>query len=77
MVGLLLFFAVTMFETTLSIRWNWQKLFSYGEVVCFVSAWAIGLLLAMQNQHANDERPAAQTFAAAGDTLGIQAQLRR
>ena len=38
--------------TTLIIRWNWQKLFSYGEVVCFVSAWAIGLLVALQSQRA-------------------------
>ena len=66
-----------MFETTLSIHWNWQKLFSYGEVVCFVSAWAIGLLLAMQNQRATDDRPETRTFAAAGDTLGIQATLTR
>jgi len=66
-----------MFGTTLSIRWSWQKLFSYGEVVCFVSAWAVGLLVAMQNQRPNQERPAMRTFASASDTLGIQATLRR
>jgi hypothetical protein len=66
-----------MFGTTLTIHWNWQKLFSYGEVMCFVSAWAVGLLVAMQGQHSNQERPAARTFASAADALGIQAKLRR
>ena len=61
--------------TTLLIRWNWQKLFSYGEVVCFVSAWAIGLLVALQNQRANPERPNPHSLASAIDTLGIQATL--
>ena len=63
--------------TTLIIRWNWQKLFSYGEVVCFVSAWAIGLLVALQGQRANQDHPNARTFASATDTLGIQATLAR
>jgi len=66
-----------MSGTTFSIRWNWHKLFSYGEVVCFVSAWAIGLLIAVQGHRANDDRSATRTFAAAGDQLGIQAQLGR
>jgi hypothetical protein len=66
-----------MIATTLSIRWNWQKLFSYGEVVCFVSAWAIGLLVALQNQRSNQDQPIARTFASANDTLGIQATLAR
>ena len=66
-----------MFGTTLTIRWNWQKLFSYGEVVCFVSAWAVGLLVAMQNQRPNQDRPITRTFASAADSLGIQATLRR
>lgn len=72
-----LFLAVTMFGTTFFNRWNWQKLFSYGEVVCFVSAWAVGLLVAMQSQRPNSDRPIARTFAAAGDALGIQATLLR
>ncbi len=63
--------------TTLSIRWSWQKLFSYGEVVCFVSAWAIGLLVAVQNQRASQDRPISQTLASASETLGIQATLSR
>jgi hypothetical protein len=66
-----------MFDTTFTSRWNWQKLFSYGEVICFVSAWAVGLLVAMQNQRPNQEKPATRTFASASDTLGIQATLRR
>jgi len=66
-----------MSGTTFSIRWNWQKLFSYGEVVCFVSAWAIGLLVAVQSHHAEDDQAVTRTFAAASDSLGIQAQLRR
>ena len=66
-----------MTGTTLSIRWNWQRLFSYGEVVCFVSAWAIGLLLAVQGQGPDQDRSSTRTFAASSDSLGIQAHLRR
>jgi hypothetical protein len=66
-----------MSGTTLSIRLNWQKLFSYGEVVCFVSAWAIGLLVAMHGQRVENEPSAARTFAATTDGLGIQATLQR
>jgi len=66
-----------MFGTMLSIRWSWQKLFSYGEVVCFVSAWAIGLVVALQNQRGNQDQPMARMFASASDTLGIQATLSR
>jgi hypothetical protein len=66
-----------MFGTTLSISWSWQKLFSYGEVVCFVSAWAVGLLIAMQGQPPQSDRPATRTFASTSDSLGIQAKLSR
>jgi hypothetical protein len=65
-----------MFDTTFSTNWNWQKLFSYGEVVCFVSAWAIGLLIAIQGQHPSNDRPPTRSFASASDALGIQAKLR-
>jgi hypothetical protein len=65
-----------MSGTTFSIRWNWPKLFSYGEVVCFVSAWAIGLLVAAQNQRPESQQTASRTFAAS-DSLGIQATLQR
>ena len=65
-----------MFGTTITIRWSWQKLFSYGEVVCFVSAWAVGLVVAMQSQRPNQDRPALRTFASTSDALGIQAKLQ-
>jgi hypothetical protein len=66
-----------MSGTTFSIRWNWQTLFSYGEVVCFVSAWAIGLLVAVQNHRSESEQRLPRSFAATSDALGIQATLRR
>ena len=62
-----------MSSATLTIRWDWQKLFSYGEVVCFVSAWAIGVLLALSPQRPDDGRVATHRFAAASDSLGVQA----
>ena len=67
-----------MTSTMLSTHWNWQKLFSYGEVVCFVSAWAVGLLIAMRGTAAGStsgER--LRSFAATSDSLGIQAKLLR
>jgi hypothetical protein len=66
-----------MFGTTYPSYWNWRKLFSYGEVVCFVSAWVVGLLVAIQGQRANGDRPMARSFASANHTLGIQANLSR
>jgi len=68
---------MAMSGTTFSIRWNWQKLFSYGEVVCFVSAWAIGLLIAGQGQSTAREQTASRASATTSDSLGIQATLRR
>jgi hypothetical protein len=65
-----------MAGTTHSIRWNWQRLFSIGEVVCFVSAWAVGLLMAMEGRPPDENRVATRTFASA-DALGIQAKLAR
>lgn len=67
-----------MLGTTLTLpRWNWQKLFSYGEVVCFVTAWAVGLLIAVQAQRPSHEPMSNRSFASATDSLGIQANLRR
>jgi hypothetical protein len=60
-----------------TIHWNWQKLFSYAEVACFVSAWAVGLVVAMQGERPNRDRVATRTFAASSDMLGIQAKLSR
>src|SRR5262245_8885922 len=69
----LLSFAVK--STMLSTRWNWQKLFSYAEVICFVSAWAIGILVAVQEQRPNPTRATIARFTATSDALGIQATL--
>jgi hypothetical protein len=66
-----------MTSTMLSFRWNWQKLFSYAEVVCFVSAWAVGLLIAGEGHRPENERRATRSFAAAPDSLGNQAKLTR
>lgn len=61
----------------LSTSWNWQKLFSYGEVICFVSAWAVGLLIALEAPRPTSDRMAARSFAAATDVPGMQASLSR
>jgi hypothetical protein len=65
-----------MFDITFSTNWNWQRLFSYAEVVCFVSAWAVGLFIAMQGQHHSTDRMPTRSFASVSDALGIQAKLR-
>jgi hypothetical protein len=61
----------------LSIHWNWQKLFSYGEVFCFASAWAVGLLIAMQERLPDQDNVVMRSFATAADELGAQARLTR
>jgi hypothetical protein len=66
-----------MTSTMLSHHWNWQRLFSYAEVVCFVSAWAVGLLVAIDGHPPDGERRATRSIATASDSLGIQAQLLR
>jgi hypothetical protein len=66
-----------MSGSMISVHWDWQKLFSYGEVVCFVSAWAIGLLVAIEGQRPDRERASTRSFAATSDSLGIQARLTR
>jgi hypothetical protein len=60
----------------LSMRWKWQKLFSYGEVICFISAWAVGVLVARDHGGQFDQRSAARTFATTADLPGLQAALR-
>ena len=65
-----------MSGTMLPIRWNWPKLFSYGEVVCFISAWAVGLLIAMQGERGDADRIATRAVATS-DAIGIQANLAR
>jgi len=66
-----------MTTTMFSFRWSWQKLFSYGEVACFISAWAVGLLIATEGHQPTQDRTAMRPFAAASDGLGIQATLAR
>jgi hypothetical protein len=58
-------------------RMNWQRLFSYAEVICFVTAWAVSLLLAFSAQRSVDDHLAARNFAATTDVLGIQATRSR
>jgi len=58
-------------------RINWNKLFSYGEVVCFFSAWAVGLLIALSANHSTDDRATPRRFASASDAPGIQATLHK
>ena len=58
-----------------SYRWNWQKLFSYGEVVCFISAWAVGLLMALNEQPRPADPTPARTFAVSSEVHGPQATL--
>jgi hypothetical protein len=66
-----------MTSTMLSTHWNWQKLFSYAEVVCFVSAWAVGLLIAGDGHRSERDASSVRTFAATSDALGVQAKLLR
>jgi hypothetical protein len=61
----------------ISMRWKWQLLFSYGEVICFVTAWAVGLLVARDQSRSVDPRSTAQTFATTTELPGAQAALRR
>jgi hypothetical protein len=58
----------------LGTRWNWQKLFNYGEVICFASAWTIALLMALSTQRPVDDRTATRTFAISTDMSGMQAR---
>ncbi len=58
-----------------SFRWNWQKLSSYGEVACFISAWAIVLLMAVSQQPKQADTAAARTFAISSEVHGAQAML--
>ncbi len=58
----------------LRTRWNWQKLFNYGEVMCFASAWAVALLMVLSAQRSIDDRAATRTFAISTDDSGMQAR---
>jgi hypothetical protein len=54
-------------------RTNWQRVFSYAEVICFVSAWAMSLLLALSAERSADDHSATRSIAVTTDVLGIQA----
>jgi hypothetical protein len=58
-------------------RTNWQKLFNYGEVICFASAWAVALLMALSAQRPADDRAATRSFVLSSDVSGMQATLSR
>jgi len=58
----------------LRTRWDWRKLFNYGEVFCFASAWAVALLMALSAQRPVDDRAATRTFAISTDDSGMQAR---
>lgn len=67
----------SIYGMMLSMRWKWKKLFSYGEVICFVTAWAVGLLLARDQERLIDHRAAVRTFATATELPGVQAAMGR
>jgi hypothetical protein len=58
-------------------RTNWHKIFSYAEVICFVSAWAVSLLLALSAERSADDHAATRSIAVTTDVLGIQATRSR
>jgi len=70
-------FSARKFGTMLIPRWRWEKLLSYGEVVCFVTAWAVGLLLAADGRRPAMDPSASRSMAATSESLGIQAKLHR
>jgi hypothetical protein len=58
----------------LGTRWNWQKLFNYGEVICFASAWAVALLMALSAERPINDQAATRMFAISTDVSGMQAR---
>jgi hypothetical protein len=58
----------------LATRWNWQKLFNYGEVICFASAWAVALAMALSAERSVENRAATPSFAISNDVGGLQAR---
>jgi hypothetical protein len=61
----------------LGTRWNWHKLFNYGEVICFASAWAVALLMALSAERPAEDRAVTRTFAISTDVSGMQARVGR
>lgn len=64
-----------MTSMMLPIRWNWQKVFSYGEVLCFMSAWAAGILIAVSDNSPPQTHEGRSSFAVTADAPGMQASL--
>ena len=60
----------------LSTRWNWQKLFSYGEVICFVSAWAVDAVDGRIGAATGRRSRRHADFAISTDVTGMQATSR-
>ena len=61
----------------LPTRWNLRTLFSYGEVICFVSAWALSLLMAASVERGRDEQVSSRSLVITTEVTGLQATLRR
>jgi hypothetical protein len=55
-------------------RWNWQILFSYGEVICFASAWLVALVMSLSAQRPTNDRATMPTFALSHEAGGLQAR---
>ncbi len=58
----------------LGTRWNWKKLFNYGEVICFASAGLVALMMALSAQRPIEDRAATRTFATSSELGGMQAR---
>ena len=53
---------------------NWRKLLSYGEVVCFASAWLVALAMALSAERHVEDRGAVRTLVISTDISGMQAR---
>lgn len=58
-------------------RWNWHKLFNYGEVICFASAWLVALMMALSAERPANDRAEMRIFAISTDLSGMQARAGR
>ena len=62
------------------MRWsrkNWLEIFSYGEVICFASAWLVTLLMAYATHRPTDDSSATRSFAINAEVSGMQATRHR
>lgn len=58
-------------------RKNWLEIFSYGEVICFVSAWMVTLLMAYATHRPADDSSSTRSLAIHGEVSGMQATRHR